>query len=220
MENHNEIKELASQLKQPSGKKGLEVAQLMNQANMGMTRHAINCLNMLDNEVVLELGHGNGGHLKQLFEQAKNLTYRGIDISDLMHKEAKRINKTYVESNQASFHLYNGLNMPFLDNYFDKIFTVNTLYFWEDPKALLLELFRITRPNGMLSISFGQKIFMEDLPFVQYGFKLYDTDDVLKLIDQTPFKFLGADTQTETVESKTGVLVDRKFTTVSVKKIE
>ncbi len=213
-----EWEEMASQLRQPDGTKGIEVANMMNESNSGMIRHAIDRLQLREGHRVLELGHGNGKHLAYLLEQQRNLTYAGLDISALMNGEAQRINQPFVASKQASFYLYDGLHIPFTENYFDRIFTVNTIYFWSDPKLLLSELYRVLQPNGILNITLAPKDFMEQLPFTPYGFTLYDDEALLTLIGQTPFTLIDAEKQTEVVKTKAGDEVERPFATFTIGK--
>lgn len=215
---NKELEELAAQLRQPSGTKGIEIAEMMNETNIGMTHHAIDLLGILDKAHVLELGHGNGGHLSYLFEQNEGLTYYGLEISVLMHEEAKQVNQSFIQRKQAAFYLYDGLHIPFADDHFDKVFTVNTLYFWTDPEFLLAELYRVIKPGGILNITFAQQDFMKQLPFTSFGFTLYDNEKIRQLIDSSPFRYLSSATQTEQIKSKTGDLVDRAFTTVTLGK--
>lgn len=213
-----ELKDLAAQLRQPQGKKGVEISDNMNETNIKMTLHSIDRLKILQGQKILELGHGNCGHLPYLLKQKAELSYYGLEMSDLMKEEAENRNKIFIDAKQASFHLYNGENIPFTADIFDRIFTVNTIYFWTKPQFLLSELYRILKPEGLLSITFAQKSFMENLPFAQFGFELYDDQKIEKLAATTAFKILGSNTQTETITSKTGDVVNRSFTTVSLEK--
>ncbi len=216
--NEVDLKTLATQLRQPNGTAGIEISDMMNETNIKMTLHSIEQLNILDNEVVLELGHGNCKHLPFVLEQKSGIIYYGLEISELMNKEAKQINRQYTDSQVAFFRLYNGLRIPYDDNYFDKMFTVNTIYFWDNPLLLLSEIYRVIKPNGIFNITFAQKDFMKQLPFTKFGFTLYDNKKLKQLIDKTSFKIIGSCTQTETVKSKTGDLVNRAFTTFSMQK--
>ena len=219
MKTEKELQELASQLKCPNGIKGIEVADLMNETNITMTHHSIDRLNLLDNNCILELGHGNCSHLPYVFKQNKNLTYHGLDISELMNKEAKRINQQFVDRQQAAFYLYDGLNIPFRDSYFDRVFTVNTIYFWTDPKFLILELYRVIKPKGILNITFCQQDYMKQQPQTQFGFTLYDNEKIEELIATTEFKIICSEAHTEIVKSKIGDgFVDREFTTFTIEK--
>ncbi len=213
-----ELKELARQLRQPNGLNGIEIADIMNDTNINMTFHSIEQLNLLDGDCILELGHGNCKHLPYILEQKGKRTYYGLDISELMNKEAKRINQPFVDRQQAHFHLYDGINIPFNDNHFDKIFTVNTIYFWEDPKLLLSELYRVMKPKGIMSITFADKDFMKQLPFTQFGFTLYDQNEMKKLIKTTKFEVVSLHAKTEVIKSKTNDIVNRGIITFTVKK--
>ncbi len=218
MASSDELKELARQLRQPHGTKGLEIADMMHANNIGMTLHSIDCLRIQDGENILEIGHGNGGHLEYLLKQKKNLTYFGLEMSELMNKETQRINALFLDSGQAIFRLYDGQNIPFPDNSFDKIFTVNTIYFWANPGLFLSELYRVLKPGGTLNITFAQKSFMEQLPFTRFGFDLYDDAKMQRLIDTSAFRMIASEARTETVISKTGDPVQRDFVTVSLEK--
>lgn len=213
-----ELQAIASQLKHPKGEKGIEMANMMNETNINMTRHSIQNLHIASGNTILELGHGNAGHLEFIFEQAENLKYYGLEMSELMFQEARQINRNYVSQKQAFFSIYDGNTIPFQEASFDKIFTVNTLYFWQEPEKLLLEIYRVLKPKGILCITFAEESFMKQLPFTQFEFELYSTEKANKLIEKTPFKIINAPTQTEKVKSKTGELVDRAFTTLVLEK--
>ncbi|WP_394773645.1 class I SAM-dependent methyltransferase [Flavobacterium sp.] len=213
-----ELQAIASQLKHPTGEKGIEMANMMNETNINMTRHSIQNLNIETGNTILELGHGNAGHVDFIFEQGENIKYYGLEMSELMFQEARRINRNYVSQKQAFFSLYDGNIIPFQDSFFNKIFTVNTIYFWQEPEKLLSEIYRVLQPKGILCITFGQESFMKQLPFTQFEFELYSTEKAENLIEKTPFKIIKTETLTEKIKSKTGELVDRAFTTLVLEK--
>jgi len=218
MNDNDELKELAAQLRKPDGTTGIEVADMMHGSNIGMTTHAIDRLAIADNDRILELGHGNGKHLPYLMQQKAGLTYYGLEISKTMNREAETGNQAFAEKKQAVFQLYDGVHIPFVDHYLDRIFTVNTIYFWEEPERLLSELYRVLKPGGRLNITFAQEGFMQTLPFTKYGFTLYSNERITELLKTTPFRVADTATQTESIKSKTGKEVIREFTTVSLEK--
>jgi len=213
-----ELQAIASQLKHPTGEKGIEIANMMNETNINMTRHSVQNLNIKAGNSILELGHGNAGHVEFIFEQGENLKYFGLEMSELMFQEARQINRNFVSQKQALFSLYDGNKIPFEEDSFDKIFTVNTIYFWQEPEKLLQEIYRILRPDGNFCLTFAEEDFMKKLPFTQFEFELYNTEKAQQLIKKTPFKIVYTETQTEKVKSKTGELVDRAFTTLVLEK--
>lgn len=218
MNNKEGLEALAAQLRRPHGVKGIEVADMMHATNSNMTHHAIDQLDLRDGDLILELGHGNCGHLPYLMKQKSKLSYYGLELSASMKAEAERINETFVAKKQAAFHLYDGRHIPFADNFFDRILTVNTIYFWQDPKLLLSELYRVTKHGGLLNITFAQKSFMQQLPFTQFGFVLYDKEKITQLVATSPFTSIRLVSETETITSKAGDVIDREFTTITLKK--
>lgn len=213
-----ELQAIASQLKHPTGEKGIEMANMMHETNINMTYHSVQNLHIESGNTILELGHGNAGHVAFIFEQAENLKYYGLEMSELMFQEARQINRNFVSQKQAFFSLYDGNIIPFQDSFFNKIFTVNTIYFWREPEKLLSEIYRVLQPKGVFCITFAEESFMKQLPFTKYEFELYSTEKVEKLIGKTTFKIINKETLTEKVKSKTGELVDRAFTTLVLEK--
>lgn len=213
-----ELQAIASQLKHPTGEKGIEMGNMMNETNINMTRHSIQNLHIESGNTILELGHGNAGHVAFIFDQAENIKYYGLEMSELMFQEARQINRNFVSQKQAFFSLYNGTEIPFEDNLFNKVFTVNTIYFWQEPEKLLSEIYRVLQPKGILCITFAEESFMKQLPFTQFEFELYSTEKAEKLIEKSPFKIINKETLTEKVKSKTDELVDRAFTTLVLEK--
>ncbi len=209
-----DLKELASQLMCPNGEKGVEVAAMMNDTNIGMTKTAIDTLNLVPEMNVLEIGPGNAGHLTYLFEKEPHLIYTGLDISELMVEEALRLNQLLVESKKADFVLYNGTDIPFENNSFDAVYTVNTIYFWENPLKFLAEIRRVMKTGGSFALTFAEASFMEQLPFTKFVFTLYDQKQVAEMAQSVGFKVEKIEDSIETVKSKSGDLVERKYTTV------
>lgn len=213
-----DLKILAQNLANPQGEKGIEIGEMMNATNIGMTLESIKTLLLEDGEKILEIGHGNAGHLKNILDKAKELKYTGIDISETMNKEAGNLNKEFKD--QAEFILYEGKKLPFEDGVFDKIFTVNTVYFWENPVDFLNEIYRVLKDRGTFVLTFGQKDFMEKLPFTAYDFRLYNNSELEELISQSHFKRMKISEKEEEIKSKTGnETINRIYTVLTIKKI-
>ncbi len=87
-----QIRKIAAQLRCPSGSEGLKMADLMNRNNINMTLNAIIAMGLENNDFLLEVGHGNCGHLNKITTQAEGIKYHGLETSELMVAEAKKIN--------------------------------------------------------------------------------------------------------------------------------
>lgn len=134
-----------------------------------------------------------------------------------MHNEAKKLNSD--SKDQARFILYEGQKIPFEKEAFDKIFTVNTVYFWKDPVEYLNDIYGVLKDNGTFVLTFGQRDFMEKLPFTKYNFKLYNNNEMEELISKSHFKRMKISEKEEEIKSKTGdEIIKRKYTVLTIKK--
>lgn len=206
-----DMRELERQLSRPTGETGREVANMMNETNSGMILNTIESLRLRDHHVILELGHGNGRHLNDLMTRAQGLKYAGLELSETMFKEAQKINRDLLDHHEISFALYDGIHLPFKDHTFDRMLTVNTLYFWSDPEALLNEIGRVLKPDGYAVITYAQKKMMKKLPFVGEVFRLYDDNDIAELVGRTSMRLVDIVARTEQVKTKSGELVPRSY---------
>jgi hypothetical protein len=62
----DELKGIEQQLSNPEGEFGVEIAKNMNESNIQMTIDSIKSLILLESDMLLEIGHGNCGHLEYI----------------------------------------------------------------------------------------------------------------------------------------------------------
>lgn len=202
--------EVAAQLRKPDGEAGMETGKRMQESNMGMICTTIDAMQIEEGEQILEIGFGNGSHLDYLFKQAHGIHYTGVDMSQTMLDETLKNNAHRQE--RFSLLLTDGQTIPLPDHSVDRVFTVNTIYFWEHPVAYAKEILRVIKPGGRFYVAFGEKAFMQQLPFTSYGFTLYDTEEAQALLTQAGFSIHSATTHTEELErSQSGERVTRTY---------
>lgn len=206
---------LEQQLSCPSGDLGLEVADRMNNTNIGMTLSSIDFLKLEDSNRVLELGHAACGHLEQLLSRADGVEYCGLEISESMWQAAV---KRYGE--RANFQLYDGVRIPFEDNSFDRVMSVNTIYFWSKPTELIQEIERVLKPGGFCVLAYADKSFMQDLPFVRDKFQLYGAQEIKQLVADSSMELVAIKNESEKVKSKTDQAVNRLYAMAKMRKLE
>ena len=120
-----------------------------------------------ESERVLDLGCGNG-RLYELFRK-KNIDYYGIDISERLIEIAK---KRYP---QAKFWAADALNLPFFDNFFDKVISIAAFHHVPSKQSrlkFLKEVKRVLKPDGtFILIVWNLNGFNKSLTFLKYGLK-------------------------------------------------
>ncbi|WP_298486782.1 class I SAM-dependent methyltransferase [uncultured Maribacter sp.] len=186
-----DFEKIAKQLANPSGKFGVNVALGMNTMNAFISKTTYDLLQIKDAESVLEIGLGNGKFIESILAYGNSISYTGIDISEIMITEAKKINRHLLDTNHIDLFKADVEKMSFWDETFDKICTINTIYFWKNPSIALKEMYRVLKPNGILIVSFRPFIEGQTLDFTKYGFKEYRAEDFEALMQQTDFKIIG-----------------------------
>lgn len=206
---------LAAQLACPHGEQANQVADVMAEGNRSMIEHAIDHLMLQAGQHVLELGHGGAQHLDYLLAQQPDLHYSGLECSLAMHRRALQ---RAPQAHTRFYHYDGGAVLPDFAQQFARILSVNTIYFWPQPVALLNALYANLAADGIVSLGYGCKAFMRALPFSAYGFTLYDEQAMADLVAQTPFTLRGHYYMTDHVISKSGEPVARQCCTTVLHK--
>ena len=180
-------KHLGRQLSHPKGFWGLILGRLMNNNNYPMYTASYKLLKFKKGDNVLEIGFGNGAFIKEISNEINPGKYFGIDISDTMIKAAQSRNRSLVKSGLVKLIKAGSNKIPFEEGTFDKIFTVNTIYFWKNPEHVMQEVKRLLTPGGILVVALGTKEAMEKNGYFEERFTLYEKQDVLKLFEIAGF---------------------------------
>lgn len=179
---------IAGQLRKPEGETGVKVGEMMNHGNAHINRNTIEALAPQPGETILEIGMGNGFFIKDILSQHPSLKYIGCDYSDVMVEQALKLNESFVTEGRAIFFHATASDLPLEKGTCDKVFTVNTVYFWDDAGMVLAEIFRVLKPGGSLLIAVRPKSLMQHYPFVKYGFRMFSAQELSDLLETNRFK--------------------------------
>ena len=177
-------KYIAQQLRKPNGEKAVEIGEKMNEGNQLINLNTINSFQVKNNDQILEIGMRNGFFVRDILSKNKSINYFGCDYSEIMVEDASLRNIRFIKMGRAEFYLADSKKLPFEKHMFDTIFTINTIYFWENPKAALFEISRVLKPGGKIIIAIRPKSEMIHYPMTKYGFKMYTRNDLIKLLIQ------------------------------------
>jgi ubiquinone/menaquinone biosynthesis C-methylase UbiE len=185
---------LAAQLCQPSGIFGKFImADFLNKHNEKMNHFAVEQLDVQPTDKVLDIGFGGGVTIEEMLQKIDTGKIYGVDFSSVMVEQAKQKFKPEIESNKVSIEVGDVNQLSFVDNTFDKVCTVNTIYFWNDPLASLREIKRVLKNGGKLIIGIRSADKMKELPVTQYNFRLYDPEAVKDLLVESGFTNVSID---------------------------
>jgi len=191
MTEEQKFKNQAAQLRKPEGEDGIKTAEFMSTGNKYIIHDTFKALDAETGDNILEIGMGNGFYVEEILEKSESINYTGCDYSELMVRESKKLNTDWISKGRARFIHSNIKSLPFENDVFNKVFTINTIYFWDDEIAALNEIKRIMQPLGKFIIGFRPKHQTEKYPFTKYGFNQFSKQDVGKLLSDNGFSILN-----------------------------
>ena len=139
------------------------------------------------NDNILEIGFGSG---KLIHEMAKTTTegvVEGIDLSDTMLNHASKVNRQHISTGIVKLQKGECINLPYGNETFDKLCSVNTLYFLANPDKCFQEMFRVLKHGGKIAIGFRDDMQMKDLNLNREIFNVYSLDEVIDLLTKSGF---------------------------------
>jgi len=96
---------------------------------------------------ILDVGCGVGGSTRRLSHHI-GCRVTGIDLSDEYIATAIRLTELFDLQGRVAFHAASALDLPFDDNSFDGVWSIQMGMNVEDKLSWLRELYRVVRPGG------------------------------------------------------------------------
>jgi len=183
------IKYIGNNFRKPNGIGGKITTKLMNLMNQKQYKAVLDNISLETNDILLDIGFGNGYLINKLFKMNNNVKIYGIDISNDMVNIVSQKYKQYIDNNCLKLLLENiNDETTFENDMFSKIYTVNTIYFWNDLNKCFSEIKRILKPNGIFINAIYTKEYLDKTEFSKYGFIKYSKEDMLKLTEENGMK--------------------------------
>lgn len=137
----------------PAGAIGTYIGEKMVRQHKPETMWTLDILNLEREEEILELGCGAGYAMKLLLQKTSVIRVTGLDLSETVLKSAQMRNKTEISTGRAN--LVNGdvCSLPFENEQFTKVFSIQSIYFWEKIDEAISEIYRVLKPDGRLVIT-------------------------------------------------------------------
>ncbi len=173
---------MSRQLAQPSGLLGRLVGGMMDRWNHGMHAAALSALGVQRGDHVLEIGFGGGATLGPLLRASGAGGVVGLELSATMVERARRHYRDALDDRHLELRLGSAEHMPFPSESFDRVLTINTLYFWPDAERALGDIHRVLRPGGRLVLAFRPKQGLQRGHADRHGFILREDAEVDELL--------------------------------------
>lgn len=121
----------------------------MEDAHGDVVRQVIEAMQLAPGEKVLDLGCGNGWATRQLAQTAAGVQAVGVDASPKMIARADELHSFTI---RARYDWCPFEALDFKDEEFDRVFSMEALYYAEDLDKALSELLRVMKPGARADI--------------------------------------------------------------------
>ena len=172
-------KYIAKQFSNPTGLGGKLVSHIMNRQNHQLYEETIRLLSPSDADNILDIGCGNG-YMLNIFARQCGCDFTGIDTSNSAIKNASRRNRIFLNNNRMILLCQSADAMTFDDSSFDKAYTVNTVYFWENLDETMTEIRRVLKPGGLFINTLYTNETLSRFSHTQYGYKQLATEELTR----------------------------------------
>jgi ubiquinone/menaquinone biosynthesis C-methylase UbiE len=142
-----------TQYSRPTGVLGWFIGEKMIRQHKPETLWTIENLQLQENERILEIGCGAGFAMKQVTSLNGGHNVTGLDLSETLLQSAAIRNKKAIRQKQMSLVHGRVEEMPFSNEEFTAVFSIHSVYFWEDLFKSLREIERVLTPDGTVLIT-------------------------------------------------------------------
>lgn len=180
-------KALAKQLSHPAGLGGHFILHALNRRNSKIIKETVNLLSLHDDDTFLDIGFGGGLSFNLVHAHNRSVNMYGAEISNKAIQRAKRKFKKTIAS--GDLHLKYGAvqQLPFDDDVFNHIISINTVYFWDDLDKAFREIHRILKPRATLILGLREVEVLKQLAPTDYVFHLHETSTIIAALENLGF---------------------------------
>jgi ubiquinone/menaquinone biosynthesis C-methylase UbiE len=160
----------------------------MAEGHAGIYKLVARLLMLGPSDYYLEIGCGSGMFIKRHAADARHVT--GIDYSEDMVALSARINADRVKAGTATFVPGEVSALPWTEETFDAVASIETFFFWPDPPRDLKNIYRVIRPGGRIVISMGwtKDDGLDHTDNIEkYGIKIYSEFGMRQLLIDNDF---------------------------------
>lgn len=136
----------------PQGAAGEEMLRRMGKSHSNVTDWALSQLSLNGSERILDIGCGGGDALKKMSARISKGSLTGVDYSPVSVELSRKNNISDIKSGKMQIKEASVEALPFPDNSFDVIYTIESFYFWGSQIENLKEIRRILTKNGIFMI--------------------------------------------------------------------
>ncbi len=178
---------VAKQLGNPTRKFSKLAAWTWNRRNAALNDTVFELLALEPTDRVLDIGFGGGYLLDRMAKIVTNGCLAGIDKSTAMVADAKKRYLPIIQSGRLELKCAPVEALPYPDQHFNKVCSVNSIFYWQDLEKGFSEMQRVLAKNGKAVVCFTEKGSLETKGFAR-EIKLFESGDMDEMLKESGFR--------------------------------
>jgi len=188
---------MSNQFKKPSGFVGRFLERGMSKRTTIDAKWTISLLEIQPTSRILEVGFG-GGLAAELASQKSHQGYfTGIDHSVTMVQIARKRNAKAINLGRMELKQGGAEKVAGLEDSFDIIYSLHSIYFWENPLECLKGFRNVLEPDGLLAITIQPKNRWRDDQINSPGMNFFFGDQIVELFKNAEFRNIRMETYSD-----------------------
>ena len=191
---------VSNQFGKPSGLFGRMIEKRMSKRTAGDAKWTVSLLNIQAKSRILEIGFGGGVSTQLASREASEGFVAGIDHSATMVQVARERNADAIKAGRMELNQGDAVSILYPDDSFDIVFSLHSIYFWNDPLGCLKGFRRVLKPGGSLAMTIQPKNKWGKEQTGSPGMTLFFGDQVAQLFSSAGFRNVRTESHTESGE--------------------
>jgi len=134
--------------RRPEGEAGRAMLARMNESHARLVDWGLSHIDLHAGDTVLDIGCGGGNTLARMAERVTEGHLVGIDYAEISVEASRAFNAPLIEAGRMEILHGSVEHLPFADEHFDAVVTVESFYFWPNPEECLKEVTRVIKKGG------------------------------------------------------------------------
>jgi arsenite methyltransferase len=179
---------MMSQFARPHGLLAGVFAAVMNGGNKQVNLRSLEALEVEPGQRVLEVGFGGGATLEVLVQEKGCGYVAGLDASPEMVRAAERRFASWIAEGRMAVRQGSAESIPWADAEFDRVLSVNSMFYWPDPARGAREIRRVLRPGGLLVLGLRNKAAADKIGIGRLGYWSPTEEEIEALLAEAGFE--------------------------------
>jgi len=180
---------IVNQLKHPHGWIGRYLLPILwNRRNAALNESALIRLRLEAGDRVLDVGFGGGYLIDQMLAKIPKGHVSGIDASEVMVEQGRRRFAKPMAEKRLDLQCALADSLPYSNEHFHKVVSVNSLFYWPDLRKGLSEIYRVLTDKGVLVLVYTCRRDLDKRGFSSYGVRSFEDGEVTSVLRECGFR--------------------------------